>query len=298
MHPRTFGLLAAAFASGAAGALFACSSSSSDNPPPDVVDGSADGGSGDASPDQGPSGHCSAVQGPACDLVLQDCESGLECTVANSDAGLTTACVTPGSGKGRAGAPCCADQGDQCGPGLECIGAACSGADAAVALAGRCTPHCCPGDDSRCGESDPEGFPGTCDLQVLASESGGARVPLYHVCSYKPGCKPFRIQACPADETCLLQTDRTTYRCADIHNPPGLPLSQPCQYANDCADGLYCLGSAGATTCRTMCYREGAGAPPFDASAVRNEPGYGGCPAGSACTGAVTGYPGYLGFCQ
>ncbi|WP_394828476.1 hypothetical protein [Pendulispora albinea] len=289
-----FGVLASVSIAGSG--LYACSSSSDGNPAPgaDASLDAHDAGSDDA---QGPRARCSAVQGPACDLVLQDCARGSECIVIAGDAGLTTACVPSGTGTRRAGAGCCPGQANTCSPGLECIGPPCSGG-AGTAPTGRCTPHCCPGDDSRCGSSEPEGFPGSCDLQVFANAGGAASTPVFHVCSYQPVCKPFRIQPCPSGSTCLLQKDRTSYRCGPIEPPPGRGIGQPCTVANECSDGLGCLGAAGSATCRMFCYRQGAGTPPFDPSAVRDEPGYGGCPAGTACTGTVNGFPGYLGFCR
>ncbi|WP_394839922.1 hypothetical protein LVJ94_23825 [Pendulispora rubella] len=294
MHANRCIVVFAIVSAWSAGAWLAACSSSDSNEPADAgsdatVDGALDGGR-----DSGPRGHCSAVQGPACDLVLQDCPEGQQCIVQDTDAGYVTACVAAGTGNRPAGASCCPGRANQCAAGLECIGAACAG-DAATA---RCTPHCCQDDDGVCGSSVPEGFPGACEILVYPNEdSGVGRTPLYHVCSYKPACKPFRIQTCGVGQTCLLQRDGTSYRCNDIVQPPGKAVGQTCSFANHCADGLACLGPPDAGVCRTLCYHRGGEAPPFDASAVRDEPGYGGCQAGSACTGTVTGFPGYLGYC-
>jgi len=299
MHTNRCIVFLATLSAWSAGAwLAACSSSDSNSDAPSAdagIDGTVDGAI-DAGRDSGPRGHCGPVQGPACDLVLQDCAEGKECVVQGTSAGYVTACVAAGTGNQPAGASCCPGRANQCAAGLECIGAACAGDAGSTA---RCTPHCCEGDDSVCGASVPEGFPGTCETLVYPSEdSGVGRTPLYRVCSYKPACKPFHVQSCGAGQTCLLQRDNTSYRCNDIVQPPGKAVGQSCAYANHCADGLACLGPPNAGVCRFLCYRKGTGdTPPFDASAVRDEPGYGGCPAGSACTGAVAGFPGYLGYC-
>src|SRR5580700_6930558 len=51
-----------------------------DAPP---TDSPADGGADVAPTDAGITGHCSRVNGPACDIVLQNCPSGNECVVVN-----------------------------------------------------------------------------------------------------------------------------------------------------------------------------------------------------------------------
>jgi len=293
---RTFALFGIASGFGAGAWLTACSSSDSATPSDGGLDATGD-VAVDGGSDGGPGGHCSAVEGPACDLVLQDCPSGNECIVQDAGAGsFTTGCVAAGTGSLTAGAACCPGVENQCVHGMECVGPPCTGGPVGT---GTCTPRCCEGDDSLC-ESSPEGYPGVCEVQVFSPPgSGSPRVPLYHVCSYKPGCKPFRIQPCAgSDQTCLLQKDLATYRCSEILQLPAKTNGQACKYANECADGLYCLGPTDAGTCTTVCFRADGDPPPFDASAVGNEPGKGGCPGGSACTGTITGFPGYLGYCR
>ncbi len=289
---------AAAMASGAFAAAVFTACSGDDSAASGGVDGAADGSPIDAAvPDgpKGPRGHCGPVQGPACDLVLQDCPSGQECKIQESDGGPdaapTTACVAAASGGLGAGAACCPDQKNACAAGLECVGsAACSGG----APTGRCTPHCCPGDDAVCGKVASEDRVGFCER--LVSQSNGT--PLFYSCAYEPTCEPFRIKACPANEVCLIDTaDMTTYGCHASPNPPGKGAGEACTYGNECADGLGCLGTSGARTCKYFCYKQGQGTPPFDASAVGTAPGNGGCPGGQACTGSVAGYPAYLGYC-
>jgi len=290
-------LVMASMASGwvAVAAFAACSSSDSGTGP-----GGNDGGDaslGDAATDvpHAPINACDHVRGPACDLILQDCPSGSECKVQTSDAGSdaapTTACVPAGNGKGAAGDGCCPDQSGQCKPGLVCVGSvACSGNGT---LTGRCSPACCPEDDATCGTA-ADGHIGVCE-RLITQENGLA---LFYACAYEPGCKPFHIQSCPTNEVCLINVrDTTSYICHATPQPGGKSIGQACTYGNECADGLACLGPVDARTCKMLCYRPNGGTPPFDASAVRNEPYYGGCPGAAACSGTISDYPGYLGYC-
>ena len=316
MRSRRFVLLSAFVAVvGCSFAFAACSSNDTSNDAgtgggPDATTGD-DGSSGDdattgddarAGDDTGVrgdtgGGHCSPVQG-SCDIVLQDCPTGKECTVVQGagGSGLTTACVTAGTGNKPSGARCCPNEANQCVAGLECIGPDCT-ADASVPT-GRCTPHCCAGDDTPCGTSVPEGFHGTCDLGIVEDPGDGGSVPVFDVCSYKGVCKPFHLQDCPPNYTCLLQDDGVSFRCTAIFQPPGKSRGDTCSLANDCADGLLCLGAADAATsnCTQTCYRSDGGAP-FDAAALQDAAGYGGCPGSGGCNGSITGAPPWLGFC-
>lgn len=246
-------------------------------------------------------GHCSAVRGP-CDVVLQDCPTGKECGVVRGGSdpnGLTTACVTAGTGSKPAGASCCPDKDNQCVAGLVCVGPDCN--DASATPTGRCAPHCCQGDDSVCGASVPEGFQGTCDLGIVEDPGDGGAIDVFNVCSYKGTCKPFHVLSCPPNYSCLLQKDGVSFRCTSIFSPPGNAVGTTCNLANDCADGLLCLGPPDASTskCAQTCFRADAAAgAPFDASALRDAAGYGGCPGGLPCNGTIiSGAPPYLGFC-
>jgi hypothetical protein len=264
----------------------------------DADDGGAlsDRGGGDE-PAGDAGGHCSTVRG-TCDIVLQNCPTGKECTVVSSSGGglgLTTECVPAGTGSKPAGARCCPNEPNQCIAGLECTGRDCS--DASIQPTGRCAPHCCAGDDSVCGTSIPEGFQGTCDITSVVDPGDGGAVPVFHVCSYKGVCKPFHVQSCPTNYACILQSDNVSFRCLAIYAPPGKPAGASCNALNDCADGLMCLRLGDAATCREMCYRADGGAP-FDASALRDAAGYGGCLDGATCNDVIrSGPPPWLGFC-
>jgi hypothetical protein len=268
-----------------------------------------DGGVADTSPvdaprdtsspqvDSGPSieGGCSPVNGPACDIVLQNCSdtaSGQkqECVAPLPDGGFSTQCqAITASEHLPLGRPCCPAADNPCLPGLECIGGDQCVGDAAPTS--RCTPHCC--DDGVCGTSDPEGFAGRCILSIV----DGTSRELYKVCAYNQQCKPLHLggQSCPAHFVCLVDDKFGTASCATLFNPDGgngNPENAPCQAANECADGLMCFGQ----TCRLLCLTPGA---MFDAGVIDGGPGYGGCPAAETCKVPLdsTRFPPWLSLC-
>lgn len=310
MNQRTFLFVVTAFV-GAAGMVGVACSSNPITDPGGGMDGAVtddgqavddqssggDAGSDSMSNTDGMmTGNCSPARGPDCDLVLQNCAGGKECVVAiASDGGPTTSCNVPGTGNRPLGSTCCPGAQNQCVPGLECIGPDCTDGGAPTA---RCTPHCCKGDDSVCGASVPEGFHGSCDLTIVEDFPDAAQTPVFEVCTYKGVCKPFHVQPCPTNYTCLLQADNVSFRCDEIFSAPGKPQDTVCTFGNECADGLECLGPAdgGASKCTTTCYHPDAGAP-FDAGVLTDAATYGGCSAGKGCGGTFTGAPPWLGFC-
>jgi hypothetical protein len=303
-------VIAAWAAAGVLGAMVACSSGSS--APAAGVDASTPetGGGLDATKaetgvalDAGHEGSlleggCSPVKG-ACDLVTQDCPSGSWCGVEQQPDGSYVAACTPSQAVQHvaAGYACCPtaqEANDPCLPGLECVGDPCVG----DAGGGRCTPHCCPGDDTPCGAS-PEGFTGHCDVGVVDN----AGTPLYEACEYAPPCEPLGLVACPAGYACLVQDKTGDSKCSEIFNGGAAAATegQACKYDNACAAGLMCLTETapeGGTTsqCLMLCYTA-TGSPPFDAGALGMKPGTGGCNAGKACEGAPQIFPAWLGVC-
>lgn len=315
-----FAGLAGAGASGAA-----CSSSSgvdsgTDSGAPDAtLDGTGNDGSGgdaptgdggifEAAASDGPLANCSAVRGE-CDLVSQNCGSGKECrAVAAKDGGEVAACVatqlSQHIGKGHA---CCpSGNTNPCDPGLECIGNACD-PDAGGVETGRCTPHCClgpdGGDDTPCGSSNPEGYPGHCDLSIVDNQQN----PLYAVCTYSQICRPFHVEPCMPGYACIVQGVAGGAACTQIYNPQsdagqtmGATEGQSCGNLNACADGLECFGTADAgSSCFLLCYVTGQQTPfPYDAGASP-APGYGGCTATRPTCNAVANLlPPWLGVCE
>jgi hypothetical protein len=262
----------------------------------------ADAGHDAATPKVDAGGHCSAVTG-ACDIVAQDCDGASECFEVPGDGGIwTTACIpTTGNSRIAKGAPCCpGQQSNPCLPGLECLGDLCQG-DAAPSA--RCAPRCCSGNAAVCGSS-PEGFPGVCDTDVTGPLPDGGVQDLFFICSYSEVCRPLGLAPCPTGFGCLVSDNQGSAKCVQIYDPngpaDGLGEGAACTYANQCADGLMCLGPKGAqATCRMLCLTPGS-MPPFDAGALADGPGTGGCAAGKTCSAPLdpTQFPAWLSLCK
>lgn len=304
-----------AMAALAAAASAACSSSQAASSEPDASTSGDDAGadatqaqdssSADAASDQAVQANCEPAKGPACDLVLQNCPAGKQCiAVAQGGGKYTTECgPTYATQHIDKGYPCCppsSTSDEPCLPGLECIGNPCTG-DAGPGGAGgggRCTPYCCSGDDTPCGDS-PEGFAGHCHLNVVDGQGN----PLYSVCDYAPPCKPLQVLPCPSGYGCIVQDTSGGASCSQIFNGGGPPAQegQACQYNNSCADGLMCLtttASDGGSSnqCMMLCYT-GKGTPPFNPQSLAMGPGTGGCNAGKTCATAPQIFPSWLGIC-
>jgi hypothetical protein len=255
---------------------------------------------------------CTTITGP-CNLVSQNCSSGSECTLASApDGSITTACSPTTAGEMLPlGTPCCpAANTNPCAPGLTCNGGnACgvvaydAGKDFPAAWGGsRCAPTCCPGDggpiQSNCGTTPGDsGIAGLCNLG-LSFTGGGA--PQLTVCTYSTPCEPLTGPHCIPDFGCEVVGVEAGASCQVVYNPDkdggaGATEGQACVYANQCADGLVCLGAT-TSTCLWMCHIAGQ-ATPFDAGILQATPGRGGCPMGETC-GGVEGFPGWLGACS
>ena len=236
------------------------------------------------------SGNCTKVKGP-CDLVLQDCQPGQECVVTRPAGGsFTTTCRAVGASQqlpiGRA---CCPGATNPCLPGLTCVGDDCVDGSAPTA---RCAPACCPGDDTSCGKSDPEGIAGACDITLFSNSE-----ELHNTCTYKERCKPLRLEPCKPGQACIVEDKVGTSSCVSSN---GLPEGAPCGFLNDCADGMMCFGPAdGGAKCRLLCLTPNA-ATPFDAGALEGGPGRGGCPAGETCNIGLSPqqFPAWLSICR
>jgi hypothetical protein len=233
-------------------------------------------------PEGGPPGSCEAGITGSCDIVAQNCGTGKECAVVQTDAGDQLACVTNTTGSIKEGYACTPGNSNPCVAGLECI-------------LNRCAKHCCFGDDTACGKSQPEGNTGRCDLTI----SVGSITNAYTACTYSASCEPFDIQPCAATQTCNIKDSNGTAVCIDYASPDGgLPEKTPCKYANDCKDGLICAGNldGGAPICQWECYTPPG---PFDAGITTLGAGKGGCPTGESCKPINWGgtAPTWLGMC-
>jgi len=250
-----------------------CGDDGGDAQPQDATNPPKDGGDGGVVVQKCPT---YPVQG-ACDIVAQDCPNSDECVVANADGGPATECVTPSTGSIPKGGKCSTTS--SCVPGAECI-------------QGRCAPHCCDMDDTPCGASVPEGYLGTCNINLVDSK----QKIIGHVCAYSADCTPFGLHPCPMGSTCLVQDMSGKATCSEIYMAPGKAEGQPCSAANECQDGMMCVsGSDGGFVCKYICYK---GNGPFDAGVAKMDAGLGGCPKTKTCGGGLQNAPQWLGLCN
>lgn len=297
----SLGLVAIALAPLALLLAAACGSDAAtedEGSPLPTSDAGRDGGARDAASTRAREGGCAKTTGE-CDLVLQDCPpdpqgQAQECVPASDGKGGFEAICIPvqPSQQLPIGRACCPDApgGNPCLPGLSCVGQACG--DGGIQT-GRCAPPCCPGDDQACGQSDPEGIAGLCDLTLVDSTSSKE---LYSTCSYRERCKPFGLEPCGAGQTCLVDDEVGSASCIGSYEKA---LDEPCGFSNDCKDGLYCISAGdGGSRCRLGCLTPGA-VHPFDPSVEDAGAGKGGCAAGQTCDlGPVPGLPPWLSFCR
>ena len=250
-----------------------------------------DGGTDGKLPDTGIDGGSKKCPNPpgypikgACDPVAQDCAGRKECVVNVVNGAPVTECVDPKTGSVPKGGKCTSTS--DCVPGAECIPQG----------AGRCAPHCCAlGNDTPCGVSVPEGYIGTCSINVQYVMDMSKPTGL--VCAYAANCKPFKIQPCPMGSACLVEDMAGAADCNDIFMKPGKTAGQACMYKNDCQDGLGCVNGGpdgGNAICMWYCYRPPG---PYDAGIAQLAPGLGGCPANKTCSIGLAMRPAWLGLC-
>jgi hypothetical protein len=266
-------------------------------------DGHVDGGTDGSMSDVVLVGNCSPVNGPACDIVKQNCPSGKECVIIDApDAalGVTTACEpTQASEHLPVGHVCCPNAAaNPCDKGLTCIGSNCAG----DAGGGTCSPACCPGGDggtpsNNCGTS-PEGYIGQCDIGITETTGSGTE-QLYTACTYSQKCIPLDVAPCGKGYECSIVNDAGAGDCIGIFGPDGGSVGSPAggnctAGSNACQDDTVCIELAGGDTCLWFCYV--GGTTPFDAGLLSSGVGHGGCPSTYTCEG-VTGFPSWLGAC-
>lgn len=262
---------------------FACSSGGGGADAGDDSGTGSEGGADVTNPDSGkpdsggPTKCATYPTKGACDIVAQDCPMGQECVAVSEDGGLTLKCETASTGSVPKGGKCTSN--GQCVAGTECI-------------QGRCAWHCCDMDDSPCGMSQPEGYIGVCNLNLVDNN----QKIVGHACTYSADCTPFGLKPCPSGSTCLVQDMSGKATCTQIFMPPGKDQGQPCSAANDCKDGMMCVGGAdGGFACSYTCYKGGG---TFDAGVAKMDAGLGGCPMGKTCGGGIGGLPMWLGLCK
>jgi len=226
------------------------------------------------------------VKGP-CGIVAQDCPAGQECvlTQASQNTYSTTCQKTTASEILPRGSLCCPNGGGVCSPGLQCLGPAC---DDASGPTSHCAPACC--DDTICGTTS-DGIEGHCDTNVAI----GSTV-VYQLCTYTSPCKLFHIVPCSPAFACIVKDNLGTSKCDALFQVPGSFEGATCQYANECADGLMCLG---AGICSMLCLLPNPTTkPPFGTNGLDGGPFTGGCNTGKTCSPLdPTQFPGWLGAC-
>ncbi len=196
-----------------------------------------DTGAGSDAKETGPVGGCDPHPGDKCDLVKQDCPGTQTCSYD----GTSTACAARAIGAGTKGDPCTGD-GD-CDRGLEC-------------QSSKCTPACCPGDNSVCVGSSAASKAGKCNVSL--TDSAGKTI--YHICSYSNACNPFKYD-CPADQVCLFSEAPDAFKCSKPTGAIGTKPAITCKYANDCGESQLCTelttkpdSGTGVSTCYLFCW--------------------------------------------
>lgn len=177
-------------------------------------------------------GACIRHVGDQCDIVKQDCPGERDSCVYDGQKGHTV-CFERKVSIATAGQSCTSDE--DCDRGLFCIGEG----------NGRCSPACCPGDDSPCGT-------GTC----LWNVNDESKKLAFNACRYSERCQPFQYD-CQKGEVCIFSSSPSTFACSrpiapgSVSTAPGME----CTYANECGEMQMCIrSSTGPGRCRVNCF--------------------------------------------
>lgn len=162
------------------------------------------------------------------------CQKGCACGRCNV-VGKDTACVAVGAIK--LGDLCKLGAGDDCAPGLICRKEACGNGLA------RCYQHCTK--PEQC--SSP-----FCQLSI-DDDVGNATG--FTVCDVAlRACDPVTNSGCPAAALNCYLTGASDTLCDCPANPTKpAQIGEPCNFYNDCAGGLYCIGAVVAARCHFVC---------------------------------------------
>ncbi len=166
---------------------------------------------------------------PECDPGQQDCPEGQKCTPY---ATLESCCVdstrcAPIVGALGPAAPCTrADDNDDCGPGLLCLGAQSGGSGPGTCVA-------------LCDVEDPT----TCGADRCVQFNEGA-LPLC-----RPACDPL-AQDCPEGQACYAVLTEQAFTCLTSAFAPGHGgAGEPCATISACRPGLLCTVAAELEGC-------------------------------------------------
>jgi len=181
-----------------------------------------------------PAGGCDKHPGDECDMVKQNCaDATATCDYdAATKHNICRMRATGTSGKSEA----CKTDVD-CDQGLFCF-------------SGKCSPACCPGDNSVCGPG------GECRLNI----TDDMKTVIFHACVYNAPCKPFKMN-CPDTQVCTFSEEPDLFACVTPTTTGGLGVAPggACEYTNDCGESQACLSpatdaGAGKGKCALFCY--------------------------------------------
>lgn len=172
-----------------------------------------------------------------CDLWLDDCPEGQKCMPASLDgdnAWESHICVPLAPESAGLGEPC------------RVLGSPVGGEDTC-------------GEHLMCWNLDPDTLEGTCTAMCTGSPSEPACPDPGHVCTLSsdailllcvPVCDPL-AQDCPPGDVCIPWPGGgpSIFHCARDGSGDEGQLYEPCQYANACDPGLYCLHPELADEC-------------------------------------------------
>jgi len=192
--------------------------------------GGTDSGGTDAAMDTGTSMQCG---GNECNIVTGDgCPVGQGCYFLSTGPNTEPMAICQPTGFGTDGVPCMNQQdcqsGWDCVPGLRV-----------------CLKLCCFGDDSAC----PSGQ--RCSTRYVWMDAAGTTIETDGAyCSGSVDCDPLAQTGC-GTEACYTDTPGDgSLLCA----MPGVSAEgEACTALNDCAAGLYCVGSGAGLQCHRYC---------------------------------------------
>ena len=229
---------------------------------------------------------CDKNPGDKCDLVKQDCPGTQTCAYSAG----ATACTSRSTGAGTKADPCVSDS--DCDRGLECQNK-------------KCTPACCPGDNSVCIGSSTASKGGQCNISLTDGTTGKV---VYHICSYDDKCNPFKYD-CAAGQICLFSEGPDLFKCSTpstagkIDTKPG----GSCKYRNDCGESQLCTelttggdAGTGVSTCYLFCWLSKPSGWTAGTTPGGRFPADGTCTVGGTSYGICTkigGIDGGLGLC-